>query len=124
MEYLRKKYVCRNQVKKGIKGVREAIDHIKRKNCLALMIDQRVSEGEKINLFNEASLTTTLPAQFSLKFGIDIKKRVKHDALLDSQILSEVYLELIGGKQPGFIFQKTKEEVALNFERPNKKKSK
>ena len=56
-----------------------------------------------------------------LKFGIDIKKRVKHDALLDSQILSEVYLELIGGKQPGFVFQKTKIDTALNFKKPTNK---
>ncbi len=49
-----------------------------------------------------------------LKFGIDTKKRVKHDALLDSQILSEVYLELIGGKQPGFQFQKNKEDLTFN----------
>ena len=57
-----------------------------------------------------------------LKFGIDIKKRVKHDALLDSQILSEVYLELIGGKQPGFIFKKTKKNIALDFDKPISKK--
>ena len=56
-----------------------------------------------------------------LKFGIDIRKRVKHDALLDSQILSEVYLELIGGKQPGFIFQKTKKDTNLNFDKPTYK---
>ena len=29
MEYLRRKFVCQNQIKKGIKGVREAIDYIK-----------------------------------------------------------------------------------------------
>ncbi len=52
-----------------------------------------------------------------LKFGIDTKKRVKHDALLDSQILSEVYLELIGGKQPGFVFQKTKKNATLNSDK-------
>ena len=56
-----------------------------------------------------------------MKFGIDIKKRVKHDALLDSQILSEVYLELIGGKQPGFVFQNTKRNTTLNFEKPTYK---
>ena len=55
MEYLRKKYICKNQIKKGINGVRETIDHIKKKTCIALMIDQRVSEGEKIDFFNEAS---------------------------------------------------------------------
>ncbi len=72
MEYLRKKYVCKHQIKKGIQGVREAIEFIKKNHCLALMIDQRVSEGEKINFFGKSALTTTLPAQLSIKFGIDI----------------------------------------------------
>ena len=36
------------------------------------MIDQRVSEGEKINFFEKPALTTTLPAQLSIKFNIDI----------------------------------------------------
>lgn len=72
MEYLRKKYICKHQIKKGIQGVREAIEFIKKNHCLALMIDQRVSEGEKINFFGKSALTTTLPAQLSIKFGIDI----------------------------------------------------
>ena len=72
MEYLRKKYVCRNQIKKGINGVRLAIEHIKRDRSIALMIDQRVSEGEKVNFFNKPAFTTTLPAQLSIKFDIDI----------------------------------------------------
>ena len=72
MEFLRKKYVCSNQIKKGINGVREAIEFIKKKKCIALMIDQRVSEGEKINFFNKPALTTTLPAQLSIKFDLEI----------------------------------------------------
>ena len=36
------------------------------------MIDQRVSEGEKVNLFNKPALTTTLPAQLAIKYGLDI----------------------------------------------------
>ena len=72
MEYLRKKYVCKNQIKKGINGVRDEIKYIKKKHSIALMIDQRVSEGERINLFNVPALTTTLPAQISTKYDIDI----------------------------------------------------
>lgn len=34
------------------------------------------------------------------RFGIDNSGRVKHGALLDSELLAEVYLELIGGRQP------------------------
>ena len=72
MEYLRKKYVCGNQIKKGMNGVRESIEYLKNKYCIALMIDQRVSEGVAINLFGKPALTTTLPAQLSIKFNIDI----------------------------------------------------
>ena len=35
------------------------------------------------------------------RFGVDNSMREKHGALLDSEILAEVYLELIGGRQPG-----------------------
>ncbi len=37
------------------------------------------------------------------RFGIDNSMREKHGALLDSEILAEVYLELIGGRQPGLV---------------------
>ena len=70
MEFLRKKYVCKNQIKKGISGVREAIDYIKKNYSIALMIDQRVSEGENIPFFNKPALTTTLPAQLAIKYDL------------------------------------------------------
>jgi len=72
MEYLRKKYICKHQIKKGIKGVREAIEFIKKNYSIALMIDQRVSEGERIDFFNQPALTTTLPAQLAIKFNLSI----------------------------------------------------
>ena len=72
MEYLRKKYICKNQIQKGIKGVKDTIEFINNNTSIALMIDQRVSEGEKINFFNKPAFTTTLPAQLSKKFNMDI----------------------------------------------------
>lgn len=41
------------------------------------------------------------------RFGIDNSHRQKHGALLDSEILADVYLELIGGRQPGLGFLAT-----------------
>ena len=83
MEYLRKKYVCQNQIKKGLFGVKETIGYLKRKHSIALMIDQRVSEGSKIDFFNKPAYTTTLPAQLSIKFDIDVIpvyiERIKND---------------------------------------------
>jgi DNA polymerase-3 subunit epsilon len=37
------------------------------------------------------------------RFGVDASARTKHGALLDSEILAEVYLELVGGRQPGLV---------------------
>ena len=72
MEYLRRTYVCKNQIKKGINGVRDAIQYIKKNYSIALMIDQRVSEGEKVDFFGKPALTTTLPAQLAIKYGLKI----------------------------------------------------
>ena len=72
MERLRKKYICKNKIKKGIQGVRESIDYIKKGYSVALMIDQRVSEGELINFFGKPALTSTLPAQLAIKFKLNI----------------------------------------------------
>ena len=72
MERIRKKYVCKNQIKKGISGIRNAIEYIKNNHSIALMIDQRVSEGKQIPFFNHKALTTTLPAQLALKYNCDI----------------------------------------------------
>ena len=46
-----------------------------------------------------------------IKFGVDNKRKGKHGALIDSEILSEVYLELAGGKQPGFEFSQVGSET-------------
>ena len=68
MEPIRKKYICKNQIKKGINGVRESLKFFKQGTSVAIMIDQRVSEGEKINFFDYPAFTTTIPAQFVKKF--------------------------------------------------------
>ena len=72
MEKIRKNHVCKNQIKKGITGIREALKYIKTNHSIALMIDQRVSEGKSLPFFNHQALTTTLPAQLSLRFNCDI----------------------------------------------------
>ena len=51
MERIRKKYICKNQIKKGIGGLKKLINLIKNNYSTALMIDQRVSEGELNQIF-------------------------------------------------------------------------
>ena len=68
MERIRKKYICKNQIKKGISGTRQLLSFFKRKTSIALMIDQRVTQGIKSNFFKHEAFTTTIPAQFVKKF--------------------------------------------------------
>jgi Kdo2-lipid IVA lauroyltransferase/acyltransferase len=72
MEHVRKKYVCNNQIKKGRRGVKESVEYIKSNHSIALMVDQRVTEGEKIKFFDKEAFTTTLPGQLALKYKLDI----------------------------------------------------
>ena len=69
MEYLRIKYICPNQIPKGRMGMREIISKVKNNYSIALMVDQRVSEGPRELFFNKLAHTTTIPAQLALKFN-------------------------------------------------------
>jgi len=69
MEYFRMKYICPNQIPKGRMGMREIIGKVKDGYSIALMVDQRVSEGPRILFFNKPAHTTTVPAQLALKYN-------------------------------------------------------
>ena len=72
MEKIRKKFICKHQIKKGISGTKKILNHFKNGTSIALMIDQRLSQGIKTNFFNQEALTTTIPAQFVKKFNCKI----------------------------------------------------
>ena len=72
MEKIRKNFICKNQIKKGISGLREILNFFKKNTSIAVMIDQRVTEGIKCNLFNKPAYTTTIPAQLIKKFNCPV----------------------------------------------------
>ena len=72
MENIRYKHICKNQIKKGKSGTRELLQFLKNNYSVALMIDQRVSEGTKSNFFGKPAFTTTIPAQIVKKFDCEI----------------------------------------------------
>ena len=69
MEKIRKRYICKTQIKKGIGGLKQLLKFSNEGYSTALMIDQRVSQGIKSNFFNEKAFTTTIPAQLIKKCG-------------------------------------------------------
>ena len=72
MEYLRLKYVCPIMIKKGRSNIRELLNKIKSGYSVIIIADQRTSEGKKVEFFNCPALTTTIPAQISLKYNCKI----------------------------------------------------
>ena len=72
MEKIRKRYICNKQIKKGVSGTKTLLKNFKNGTSIALMIDQRVSEGIYSNFFNQKALTTTIPAQFVKKFDAQV----------------------------------------------------
>ena len=83
MEKIRTKYICKKQIKKGIAGTRQIIKNLKKGSSVALMIDQRVREGSKVNFFGSLATTTTIPAQLIKKYQCElvpiyIERKKKH----------------------------------------------
>ncbi len=72
MENIRTKYICKKQIKKGVGGLKDLLKLNKEGYSTALMIDQRVSQGTKLNFFNEKAFTTTIPAQLVKKFNMPV----------------------------------------------------
>ena len=72
MEKIRKRDICKKQIKKGRSGTREIIKLLKKGTSIALMVDQRVREGEKALFFKHLASSTTIPAQLIKKYNCDL----------------------------------------------------
>ncbi len=72
MEKIRKRDICKFQIKKGRAGTREIINNLNKGRSIALMIDQRVREGEKVAFFKNLATTTTIPAQLIKKYQFEL----------------------------------------------------
>ena len=72
MEKIRENHICKIQIKKGKSGTRDLLEYFKKGYSIALMIDQRVSEGLQVKFFNNNAYTTTIPAQLVKKYNCEI----------------------------------------------------
>tara|TARA_B100001996_G_scaffold332763_1_gene282043 strand:- start:317 stop:796 length:480 start_codon:yes stop_codon:yes gene_type:complete len=72
MEKIRKRDICKKQIKKGRAGTREIIKNLSKGTSIAVMIDQRVREGVKVPFFKNLATTTTIPAQLVKKYNCDV----------------------------------------------------
>ena len=102
MEYLRMKYICPIQIPKGRLGIREIINRIKDGYSIALMMDQRVSEGLKVPFFNRPAFTTTIPAQIALRYNcklVPIYLERKEDLNFEMTVHKPYEIEKTGNEE-------------------------
>jgi len=97
MENIRKKYICSKQIKKGISGTKKILKFFNSGTSVALMIDQRVSQGIKANFFGKLAYTTTIPAQFVKKFNAKIVP-IYIERLKENKFSLEIYDPLVFNK--------------------------
>ena len=90
MEKIRKNHICKKQIQKGISGTKELLREFKNGTSIALMIDQRVSEGIKCDFFGKEALTTTIPAQFIKKFNAEVVP-VNIERLIDDNFKIKIF---------------------------------
>ena len=108
MEHIRTNYICKNQIRKGRSGTRQILENLKKGNSIALMIDQRVTEGIKINFFGDLASTTTIPAQIIKKYNCDlvpiyIERNEKH------------YFKMYVSQPIVINSEKTNEEISIHL---------
>ncbi len=115
MEEIRKKYICKNQIKKGRSGTRELLEYFKKNYSVALMIDQRVSEGIKSNFFGQPALTTTIPAQLVKKYNCKIVP-------IYIERINNFYFKMTVNKPIQYQKNDTIEEITLDLNRWLEKK--
>ena len=108
MERIRKKYICMNQIKKGRSGTRELLEYFKKNYSIALMIDQRVSEGIRLNFFGQPALTTTIPAQLVKKFGCKIVP-------IYIERINDINFKMVINKPIHFNKESSIEEISLDL---------
>jgi len=95
MMYIRRNYICPNQIKKGGEGTKELLKKIKNNNPVAIMVDQRLSSGIKVPFFSQEAFTTDTPAQLAVKFDAKlIPVYLKRINELNYQLFFEDPLEL------------------------------
>ena len=69
---MRKALAAPVQVPKGNAGARSLISHLKRGGIVAMLVDQRMSDGVAVPFFGREAMTPAAPAQLALKFGCPI----------------------------------------------------
>ncbi len=67
-----RKKITKNQIAKGPGGAREMLRFLEKRGNIAMLVDQKLSSGVKVDFFGVSAMTSDAPATFSLKYGFPV----------------------------------------------------
>lgn len=67
-----RKLITKNQFPKGISGTKEILNFLKNKGSVAMLVDQKLSNGVKAKFFKMNAMTASVPATLALKYRYPI----------------------------------------------------
>ncbi len=68
----KRKLITKHQFPKGPSGVKEILNFLKNKGSVAMLVDQKLSNGVKVEFFGQNAMTASTPAALSLKYGYPV----------------------------------------------------
>lgn len=72
MVEMRRELIGPEQIAKGPKGARQLVKAVRDNRFIAMLIDQKLSEGIEVTLFGLPAMTTPAPAGFAVRYGVAI----------------------------------------------------
>jgi KDO2-lipid IV(A) lauroyltransferase len=72
MVEMRSRLITPEQIAKGPKGARQLVKAVRDNRFVAMLVDQRLSEGIEVKLFGQPAMTTPTPAGFAVRYGTAI----------------------------------------------------
>jgi len=94
-----RKIITGNQFSKGPNGIKEILNFLKNNGSVAMLVDQKLSNGVSANFFNMKAMTASTPAALALKYGYPVVpltvKRIK-DVNFEVEFLPEIKVKETG----------------------------
>ena len=94
-----RKLITKHQFPKGPSGTKEILNFLKDNGSVAMLVDQKLSNGVKANFFGLNAMTASTPASLSLKYGypvVPLKVKRKNGVNFEIEFFDKIEIDKTG----------------------------
>ena len=95
----KRKLITEYQFPKGPSGVKEILNFLKNNGSVAMLVDQKLSNGGKVKFFGQNAMTASTPASLSLKYGypvIPLRVKRKDNVNFEVEFFNKIEIDRTG----------------------------